>query len=166
MTRNIAGLTSALESMLLNEELARKRGPAQSLDPRVKLFTLVLFIVIVGLARSLWVLAVIFILALAMDLSGKIPLRFFLRRVLLFLPFTAIIALPALFITPGDPLVQIGARVIITAQGARTAAIPRIQGHGLPFAGDPPDPDDALEQRFYWPCAGSGCRRCWRTSWA
>ena len=39
----------------------------------------------------------------------------------LFLPFTAIVALPALFIVPGDSLLQIGGRVIITAQGAHTA---------------------------------------------
>lgn len=123
LTRNIAGLTSALESVLVNEELSRKRGPAQSLDPRVKLFTLVLLIVIIGLARSIWVLAAIFILILALDLSGRIPPGFFLKRVVLFLPLTAVIALPALFITPGEPLWTIGARVIITAQGARTAAL-------------------------------------------
>jgi cobalt/nickel transport system permease protein len=123
LTRNIAGLTSALESVLVNEELARKRGPAQSLDPRVKLFTLVLLVVIIGLARSIWVLAAIFILVLIMNFAGRIPLKFFLKRVVLFLPLTAIIVLPALFITPGEPLWTLGARVIITAQGARTAAL-------------------------------------------
>jgi cobalt/nickel transport system permease protein len=122
LTRNIASLTSALESVLINEELSRRRGLAQSLDPRVKLFTLVFLVVIIGLARSIWVLAAIFMLVLALDLSGRIPLGFFLKRVVLFLPLTAIIALPALFITPGEPLWTLGSRVIITAQGARTAA--------------------------------------------
>lgn len=123
LTGNLAGLTSALESVFVDEEIARRRGPAQTLDPRVKLFTLVLFIVIVGLARSIWVLAAIFVLVLAADFSGRVPLQFFIKRVLLFLPFTIVIALPALFITPGDPLWQIGARVIVTSQGARTAAL-------------------------------------------
>jgi cobalt/nickel transport system permease protein len=122
LTGNLAGLTAALESVFVNEEIARLRGPVQRLDPRVKLFTLVLFIVIVGLARSIWVLAAIFVLVLAMDYLGRVPLLFFIKRVLFFLPFTIIIAIPALFITPGEPLWQIGARVMITSQGARTAA--------------------------------------------
>jgi len=44
--------------------------------------------------------------------------------VLIFIPiFTALIAIPALFITPGLPLVVIGSKVIITEQGARTAGL-------------------------------------------
>jgi len=121
LTKNIAGLASALESLVLNEELARNRGLVQSLDPRVKLFTTVLLILTAGLAQSLSILLIILVLALVLDISGKIPLGFFLKRVLLFLPVTVIIALPALFITPGDPLWHIGSRVIITAQGAHTA---------------------------------------------
>jgi cobalt/nickel transport system permease protein len=121
LTRNIAGLTSALESVLLNEELARTRGLLQGLDPRVKVFTTVLFIVIVGLARSIWILGIMLALVLALDFLARIPPGFFIKRILLFLPFTAIIALPAIFITPGDPLVQICGRVIVTGQGAHTA---------------------------------------------
>lgn len=49
---------------------------------------------------------------------------FFLKRVLIFIPiFTALIAIPALFITPGSPLVTLGSKVIITEQGARTAGL-------------------------------------------
>ena len=80
-----------------------------------------LLIVIVGLARDFWILGIIFGLAMALEYLTKIPPGFFIKRVLLFLPLTAIIALPALFITPGDPLWQVGSRVIITVQGAHTA---------------------------------------------
>lgn len=121
LTKTVAGLTSALESVILNEELAHTRGLIQSLDPRVKLFTFLFLIVIVGLARSLWILAAIIILVLAMVFLARIPLGFFVKRVILFLPFTAIVALPALFITPGDPLWQISGRAVITIQGAHTA---------------------------------------------
>lgn len=121
LTKNIAGLTSALESVILNEELAHTRGLLQSLDPRVKLFTFVLLIFIVGLARNIWILGIILAFVSGLEFSTKIPPGFFIKRVLLFLPFTAIIALPALFITPGDPLMQIASRVIITTQGAHTA---------------------------------------------
>ncbi len=121
LTRNIAGLTAALESVILNEELSRTRGLLQGLDPRVKLLTLVLLIVNVGLARSFWIFGTLLALVILLDYLSGIPMGFFIRRVLLFLPFTAIIALPALFITPGSPLLQTGSRVIITVQGAQTA---------------------------------------------
>jgi cobalt/nickel transport system permease protein len=53
-----------------------------------------------------------------------VPLGFFLKRILIFIPiFTAVIAIPALFITPGKPLVDFAGKVIITEQGARTAGL-------------------------------------------
>jgi cobalt/nickel transport system permease protein len=121
LTKTVAALTSALESVILNEELTHTRGLIQSLDPRVKLFTFALLILIVGLARSFWILAVLTILAVTLVCFSRLSPVFFIKRVLLFLPFTAIIALPALFITPGDPGWQIGNRVVITLQGAQTA---------------------------------------------
>ena len=49
-----------------------------------------------GLAKQLWMLAAIFLIALAMVELSKIPLGFFVRRVLLFIPlFTAVVAIPA-----------------------------------------------------------------------
>jgi len=121
LTKTVAGFTSALESVILNEELAHTRGLIQSLDPRVKLFTFVLLVVIVGLARSFWILAVLTILAAALVYLSRISPGFFIKRALIFLPFTAIVALPALFITLGEPCWQINGRVIITLQGAQTA---------------------------------------------
>jgi cobalt/nickel transport system permease protein len=122
LNRNIAALTSVLESVVLNEELSRSRGLLQGLDPRIKLFSLLLFIVVAGLARSLWVLGAIFLLAIAFSLAARIRSSFFIKRVLLFLPLSAVVALPALFITPGDAWLQIGGMVIITVQGAHSAA--------------------------------------------
>lgn len=124
LTKNIASFTSALESVVLAEDLSRVPGLLQSLDPRVKLVTFVVLIVTVGLARSLAVLGTIFVLVLLFSFLSNISLRFFLKRVLLFIPiFTAVIAIPALFITPGGPLVSVAGKVIITEQGARTAGL-------------------------------------------
>ncbi len=120
LTRNIAGFTSALESVVLNESLSRARGILQRLDPRVKLFASLLMIVVVGLARSIEILVAIFALVLVIDFTGRIPLGFFLKRVLLFLPFSAVIALPALFITPGNAALHLGT-ITVTSQGIRTA---------------------------------------------
>ncbi len=123
LTRNISGFTRTLEAVMVTEDLSRAPGLLQRLDPRVKVVTFLLFIVMVGLARSLSILAIIFVLILALTYLSRVPLGFFLKRVVIFIPiFTAVIALPALFITPGQPLVALG-RVVITEQGARAAAL-------------------------------------------
>jgi cobalt/nickel transport system permease protein len=123
LTRNISRFTTALESMILNEELARTRGFVQALDPRAKVLTVLLLIAVVGLSRDLWVLSTVLALVVALDLLSRISLAFFARRLMLFLPFTAVIALPALFITPGHPWLQLGDRVVVTIQGAHAAGL-------------------------------------------
>jgi len=120
IAKNLAGLTGALESVILNEELANTCGLLQSLDARVKGFSCILLIVTVGLSHSWLNLAAVLVLVLLFVAAARISLWFFLKRILLFLPFTAIIAIPALFITPGDAWVHIGG-VVITTQGSHTA---------------------------------------------
>ncbi len=124
LTKNIPSFTHTLESIISIDNLCRAPGLLQGLDPRVKVATFVLFIVMVGLARSLSILAIIFVLILALTYLSKVPLGFFLKRVVIFIPiFTAVIALPALFITPGQPLMSLGGRVVITEQGTRAAGL-------------------------------------------
>jgi len=122
LAKNISRLTHALESMLFSEDIARGPGLLQGLDARVKVVTLLLFVVIVSLGRSLPILAGIFLMVLVLAFVSRVPLGFFFKRVMLFIPiFTAVIAIPALFITSGDPLVTIADKTVITEQGARTA---------------------------------------------
>jgi len=124
LSRNISNITHVLESVISAEDLCRAPGLLQGLDARVKVATVVLFIVVVGLARSLPILGAVFVLILAFGLLSRIPLGLFLKRILIFIPiFTAVIAIPALFVTPGEPLVTAGTKVIITEQGARTAGL-------------------------------------------
>jgi cobalt/nickel transport system permease protein len=122
LSKSISSFTNTLESMILTEDIGRKNGLFQILDPRIKLMTTVLFVVVIGLARSLWSLFFIFVLVICFTILSKIEPLFFLKRLMLFIPiFTVLIAIPALFITPGDPLAQVSGRVVITLQGARTA---------------------------------------------
>jgi cobalt/nickel transport system permease protein len=124
LTRNIAGLSQALEGVIVNDDLSRRPGLLQGLDPRVKLLSFVLFITAAGLARSLQILAVMAGLLCALALLSRIPPGLFLKRVLLFIPlFTAVIALPALFITPGQVLWRLGPHLAITATGLTSAAL-------------------------------------------
>ncbi len=124
LSKNISSITGALESVISSEDLCHAPGLFQGLDPRIKVVTLVLFIVAVSLVRSLPILACVFILILAFALLSKVPPMVFLKRILVFIPiFTALIAIPALLITPGDPLVTSAGKVIITEQGARTTGL-------------------------------------------
>ena len=124
LTHNISRLTQALESVVSTENICRLPGLLQGLDPRVKIATFVLFIVVVGLAANLWVLAAVLVLITISVLLSAVSLGFFIRRGLLFIPiFTAVIAIPALFITPGDPWLVLAGKTIITQQGAHTAAL-------------------------------------------
>jgi cobalt ECF transporter T component CbiQ len=119
----MAGLSQALESVIAADDLSRKPGLLQGLDPRAKAASFLLLVVTTGLMRSLLLLATLFALALILVFFSKISLSFFLKRVLLFSPlFTAVIAIPALFTTPGVSLWHIGAHISITQQGLQSAA--------------------------------------------
>jgi cobalt/nickel transport system permease protein len=122
LARNTAVLTSALESVMLNDKIARNGGFFQLFDPRLKVISTVIFIVIVGLARNILTLAFILALILILCYLTRVPIVFFIKRILLFIPiFTLVIVIPALFITPGEPFLKLGDKIIITEQGIRTA---------------------------------------------
>lgn len=123
LQKNISGFTQALESILFSEETSRARGLLQGMDARVKTVTLLLFIVTVSLERALPVLAGLYVLTLILATISRIPLGSFAKRGLLFVLFTVLIAIPALFITPGNPLVLFGSTTAITEQGARAAGM-------------------------------------------
>jgi cobalt/nickel transport system permease protein len=119
---NISSFTKALESVVVTEDLCRVPGLLQGLDPRVKVATIIPFIIMVGLAQSFPVLILILVFAFACVLLSNVPQALFLKRLFIFVPiFTAVIAIPALFITPGTPLLFLAGKSIITEQGARTA---------------------------------------------
>jgi cobalt/nickel transport system permease protein len=124
LTRNISSFTRTLEAALLTENLCLIPGLLQSLDARVKVVTFLLFIILIGLAHTVWILTAMLVLILALTLLSRLPTGYFLKRVIVFIPvFTALIAIPALFITPGEPLINLAGKVMITEQGARTAGL-------------------------------------------
>ena len=111
-----------LEQSLFAEKTARQPGLLQELDPRLKILSALLVLLAVGLSRNLTVIIVLYFLMLALALFSKIPLAFFIKRVWLFITFfTGVIALPALFITPGTVLVHLPLGLVITKTGLATA---------------------------------------------
>jgi len=120
--RTLADISGALEQALFAEEIAQRRGFLQSLDPRAKMLTLLLLLIAVGLSRNLWVIAGLYALALLLAWRSAISPLVFIKRVWLVLPFfTGIIALPALFLTPGPTLLQLPLGLVITRTGLNTA---------------------------------------------
>jgi cobalt/nickel transport system permease protein len=124
LARNIAAFTGTVESVIAAEDTCRAPGMLQRLDPRVKILTFVIFIASTGLMRTAAALGIILFIVLILAILSKINLLYFLKRVGLFIPlFTLVISIPALFITPGNPLLDIAGRVVITRQGAVTAGM-------------------------------------------
>lgn len=117
----LAGLTHALDQSVFAEEVARRPGLLQGLDPRAKILATLALLITVGLSRQLPVIAGLYILALLLAAVSLIPMDFFLKRVWIFMPFfTGIIALPALFMTPGPELIALPFGWVVTRTGALT----------------------------------------------
>jgi cobalt/nickel transport system permease protein len=119
--KTLADLAHALEQSLFAETISRQAGLLQALDPRVKIISIFSLLLSVSLSRSLPVLLSLYGLALLLAWLSSIPLDFFIKRVWLFMPFfTGLIALPALFITPGPAFVSLPFGLAITKTGAMT----------------------------------------------
>jgi cobalt ECF transporter T component CbiQ len=121
--RSIRSFSQALQRALESEELARTAGLLQKLDPRVKVICLPSLIVAAVISRRLAVIAGLLALAVLLAVGSRVPFRtLVLRAWVAVLLFTAVITLPAIFVTPGRvlarlPLVGWG----VTAPGLRSA---------------------------------------------
>jgi cobalt/nickel transport system permease protein len=138
LERTLASVAESVERDLVAEEIARRRGLLQALDPRVKVVTFLLLILTANLLSQLHFIVAFYLLTIYFALLGRIPIMYFLKRVWLFIPlFTGIIALPAIFnwVTPGSNLLvladwehpvflgpfRLPDQLSITQQGLRTA---------------------------------------------
>jgi cobalt ECF transporter T component CbiQ len=117
------GIAREIEYALYAEELAKKAGLLQSLDARVKVAGFFALIINVALARNISVIGGIFLLAIILALLSRVPLMLLAKRAwLAALLFTGLIALPAIFLTPGQTIFQISAlKLTISAPGLRSA---------------------------------------------
>ncbi len=121
--RTIHGLADVLEQSLFAEQIAKTNGLLQSIDPRVKVVGLLLLVLAAATARSLLVIVALFLLAIMLALLSHVPLHRLAMRIWLgVLFFTGAIALPAIFITPGEVLLRLPlVHWPITQQGVKSA---------------------------------------------
>jgi cobalt ECF transporter T component CbiQ len=117
------GFARALTRAMLSERTTGRRGLLQSLDPRVRVISLFALVLAMTLSRKLSAVAALFALAVAIALLSRISIATLAKRVwLIVLGFTGVIALPAIFLTPGRAVAFLGGAAI-TEQGLRTAAL-------------------------------------------
>jgi cobalt/nickel transport system permease protein len=117
------GFARAFTHAMQSEETARRRGLMQTLDPRVRLIGVLALLAAVIISRRILVVATLFGLAVALALLSRVSLITLATRVwLIVLGFSGVIAIPALFTTPGRTVLASG-NMAITEQGVRTAGL-------------------------------------------
>jgi cobalt ECF transporter T component CbiQ len=118
--RTIFNLSTGINFAALAEESARSGGVLQRVDPRIKVVGTLAMIVAVALTHSRAAIAGSLVFAIVLAALSRIS-PFVLAR-LVWTPvllFTGCIALPAIFLTPGEP---VHAGWPVTSQGLRTAS--------------------------------------------
>ena len=120
----INGLYATIGHAMYADSLAGGAGLLQPIDPRVKLAGVLSLIAAAAFSRRLSVIACILVAALMLGALSRLPLWRAMAPVwIAALTFTGAIALPAIFLTPGDSVYHLRrANWDITAQGLRTAA--------------------------------------------
>lgn len=136
--KTIDGVFTFFQEALVTETFTKRDGLLQSLDPRVKLISILTIVFAVSVTRDLRLLALVYLLTLLFAHLSKIEVGFFIKRVWLFVPFFAgVIVIPVIFnvFLPGDPLYHIAdlppgahlgpwalpASIYITKQGVMSA---------------------------------------------
>lgn len=118
--QSLRDLVEAAESLVYIEDLSSKKGLLQTINPLAKLTVIISMIVISLFISSLSYLILICAIPLLLAVASKVPLSHFVSRTFLIPAFAAIISLPVLFITNGQPILatNLGVlNVIITSEG-------------------------------------------------
>ncbi len=107
--RTITGVSAAVEQTVYSETYARQDGFLQRVDPRAKLGLFVLALLVVGLVHDLALLVGLWLALLGLGLATRLPFKVIALRTMLGVPlFAGVVALPALFLIDGRPLLSIG----------------------------------------------------------
>ncbi|MHB1325732.1 MAG: cobalt ECF transporter T component CbiQ [Thermoleophilia bacterium] len=138
--KTIIGMSRTIRGSVFSEQISGRPGLLQETDPRIKAVGLLGLLVVTSFLRNWYLILALYGLTLALAAASRISLKFFIRRVWLFIPlFAGIIAIPSLFniFRPGDPLWTIwdfggqvslgpwslGTSLAITHQGLKGAIV-------------------------------------------
>jgi cobalt ECF transporter T component CbiQ len=114
-----------MDRALRAEQSADAKGLLQSLDPRVKVAGLALFLLVSAAASKLWVVAAVLLVSTVLAAASRISLWTLATRVwLATLPLSGALALPALFMTPGNAIYRVPLlHWVASQQGLRSASM-------------------------------------------
>ena len=132
LTSTMIGFARALARAMTSEQIARQSGLLQSLDPRVRVIGLFTMVLAAMLSRRIAVVGALFVVAVIIAILSKVSIVMLAKRVwLVVLGFTGVIAFPAIFLTPGDPIAAFagGPLHITCARCANRYAADRARGN-------------------------------------
>ena len=108
---------------VFSERYAQKDGLLQKLDPRVKIACLTVLIATVVFLQDIGAIITFYLLALTLAVLSKLPTIEFTKRVWLFIPiFSGILAVPSIFMLPGETAFKI-LGLTATWEGIRWAVL-------------------------------------------
>lgn len=124
LERLTGDLLAVMEHALLAERLAARPGLLQRFDPRVRLVAMLVLIGATVAAGQLAAVYGLLVLAVVLAALSRIPVALLARGVWLgVLLFTGILALPALFLVPGEAVARLPVLGWpVSAQGLASAA--------------------------------------------
>jgi cobalt/nickel transport system permease protein len=108
--KTISDIFNFFEECLINDSIAKRNGLLQSLDPRVKLISIIALIFAVSMTHDIRLLAFVYLLTLVSAYLSKVEILFFLKRVWIFVPiFAGVIMIPIMFnvFMAGDTLIPL-----------------------------------------------------------
>lgn len=108
--KTVKAIADVMREDFFAEKLAGQPGLLQGIEPRVKVITTLLLIIVAGLTHHAVTLLTLNIWILWLAKVSHIPLKMFIKRIWLVVPlFTGIIVLPSIFniVNPGDPLLTL-----------------------------------------------------------
>lgn len=118
--QSLRDLVEGAESLVYVEDLSSKKGLLQAINPLAKLLTIIAMIVVSLFIFNLSYLLIICLFPIVLAICSRIPLKHFFSRTAIFPLFSAVIAIPVLFITAGAPIwtANIGiATLTVTVEG-------------------------------------------------
>lgn len=114
----------AFAKALVSERAGSQTGLLQWFDPRVRVIGVSVLVVSGIVCQRLAVVAAVFGLAIAIACGSRLSLSTLATRVwLVVLGFTGVIAVPAIFLTPGRPLLTVPGVFSISEPGLKTATL-------------------------------------------
>jgi len=98
LERSLKSALDFFKEAVFSEDIARRKGLLQALDPRVKIISLLVSLFAICLIRNMPILISLYVFSVVLAFASGIETLFFIKRVWFFIPiFTLFIAIPAIF---------------------------------------------------------------------